>query len=110
MYNDLLVISDALIEPPTEVLPFRTITMICHDHLGMECLVHTTQEMKDLYFHFMRPRGMLDYITYILDEFEFEDGVRLDTIGIYPNTIVTKYIRIENQIWLLGQIKSLSGK
>lgn len=110
MYNDLLVISDALVEPPTEVLPFRTITMLCHDHLGMECLLHTTQDMKDLFYQWMKPKGMLDYIKYILNEREWEEGVRVDVIGLYPHSIVVQSIRIENQLSLLGQIKSLAGK
>ena len=58
----------------------------------------------------MKPRGLLDYVAYILNEFEFEEGVRIDMIGIYPHTIVAKYIRLENQLNLLGQIKSLAGK
>lgn len=108
MFNDILVISDALVEPPSEVLPFRTVTMLAHENLEMECLLHTTQEMKDIFYHWMKPRGMMDYVVYILHELEFEEGIRLDTIGIYPYTIVTKYVRLENQIELLGKIKSLS--
>ena len=115
MYNELLVIADTLVEPPSEVLPsevlpFRTVTMICHENLSMEILLHTTQEMKDLYYHWMKPRGMLDYVSYFLNELEWEDSIRVDVVGIYPNSVVTKAIRIENQLSILGEIKSLSGK
>ncbi len=110
MFNDILVLSDALVEPPTEVLPFRTITMLAHDQLEMDCLLHTTQDMKDIFYHWMKPRGMMDYITYILNELEYEDGVRIDVVGYYPHSIQVKSIRIENQLTLLGQIKSLAGK
>jgi len=110
MFNDILVISDAFVEPPSEVLPFRTITMISSYNLGLDVLLHTTQDMKDLYYHWMKPKGMMDYIKYILNEREWEDGVRIDVTGIYPNTIVVKWIRIENQLSLLGQIRSLAGK
>lgn len=110
MFNDILVIADALVEPPSEILPFRTITMLSHDNLGMEILLHTTQEMKDVYYHWMKPKGMLDYIKYIINEREWEDGIRVDVLKCYPNTIVVKWIRIENQLFILGQIKSLAGK
>lgn len=110
MFNDILVISDALVEPPSEVLPFRTLTMLCHDHLFMDVLFHTTQDMKDMYYHWMKPKGMMDYIEYILNEREYEEGVRLDILGIYPNSIVVKWIRLENQLSLLGQIRALAGK
>jgi hypothetical protein len=110
MCNDVLVISDALVEPPTEVIPFRTITMLCEMRYAMECVLHTTQDMKDSYYHWMKRRGMMDHIVYILNESEWEEGVRLDVMGIYPNSIVTKAIRIENQLLLLSQIKGLAGK
>jgi len=110
MYNDLLIIADEFIEPPSEVLPFRTITMLAHDNLGMDILLHTTQDMKDICYRWMKPRGMMDYVNYILNEWEYEEGIRLDVLGIFPYCIVTKAIRIENQLSLLGQIKSLAGK
>lgn len=62
--------------------------------------------MKDLFYHWMKPRGMMDYVVYILHELEFEDGVRLDTVGFYPHTIVTNWIRLENQLSLLGKIRA----
>lgn len=82
--------------------------MIVNYDLEMDVLLHTTQDMKDLYFHFMKRVGLFDYFSYILNELEFEEGVRLDTIGIYPYTIVTKYVRLENQLEILGKIKALS--
>jgi hypothetical protein len=106
MVNDVLIIADAFVEPPSEIMAVRTITMIAHCNLGMNILLHTTQEMKDAVYHFAKPRGLMDYVTYILGELEFEDGVRLDTIGIYPNTIVVKSIRLENQLHILGKIKA----
>jgi hypothetical protein len=110
MFNDILVIADSLVDPPSEVLPFRTVTMLCHDKMNMEVLLHTTQDMKDIFYHWMKPRGMMDYIKYIINEREWEEGVRIDVTGIYPNTIVVNWIRIENQMALLGQIRSLAGK
>lgn len=80
--------------------------MMCHDELLMDILLHTTQDMKDIFYHWMKPRGMMDYVVYILNELEFEEGVRLDTIGIYPHTILTHCIRLENQLNLLGQIRA----
>lgn len=106
MFNDILVIADTFVEPPSEVLPFRTITMMSSYNLEMDVLLHTTQDMKDLYYHWMKPKGMMDYVAYILNELEFEEGIRLDITGIYPHTIVTKFIRLENQLNLLGQIRA----
>lgn len=108
MRRDILVISDALVEPPTDILAFRTVTMISHDDLEMDVLLHTTQDMKDTYYHWMKPRGLMDYIDYILNESEWEEGIRIDVYRYYPNTILVKCICFENEIPLLGKIKSMA--
>lgn len=110
MAYSILTIADALVEPPSETLPFRTVTMISHYDLDMDILLHTTQDMKDRYYHFMKPMGLMDYIDDILTEWEYEEGVRVDVMGIYPRCVVVKWIRIENQLAVLGQIKSLACK
>jgi hypothetical protein len=110
MHCDTLVIADALVEPPSEIIPFRTITMICSENFGMDILLHTQQDMKDIYYHWMKPRGMMDYVKDILTELEWVESIRLDVINIYPNSIQIKAITVENQMIILQQIKSLSGK
>ena len=107
MINRSLIIADDLVEPPSEILPFRTVTMISHINLNLDILLHTTQEMKDMYYQWMKPKGLMDYVDYILNEQEWEDGIRIDVVGVYPNTIVVKSIRLENQVSILGRIKSL---
>lgn len=109
MINQNLIIADDLVEPPSEILPLRTVTMISHVNMELSILLHTTQEMKDLYYHWMKPRGLMDYINYIINETEFEEGIRLDTAITYPHTIVTKYIRIENQLNILGKIQAFKN-
>ncbi len=110
MNRDILFIADTLVEPPSETLPFRTVTMFSHDNLDMEILFHTTQEMKDMYYHWMKPRGLMDYVSYILNEFEWESGIRIDVVSFYPDTIVCKWIRLENQLALIGQIGAIIGR
>ena len=109
MRNDILIISDHLVEPPTDSLAFRTVTMMAHDNLNMDVLLHTTQEMKDQYYKFLQRRGLTDFIKYLLVEEENEDGIRVDVYNNYPRTIVINSIRFENQLNLFGQIKWLSG-
>jgi len=108
--RDILTISDTLVEPPNEAMVFYTITMISRSDYHMSVLLHTTQDMKDLYYHWMKPRGLMDYVCEILNEFEYEDGIRVDTLGIYPNTIVTSLLQIDNQRYILEQIKLLANK
>ena len=118
-----LIIRDELVEPPTDSLAFRTVTMIVHENLDMNVFVHTTPDMKDLYYQFMKPRGLLDYVDYIIAGTEFESGIWISSSGMVrrgermvmigtwaPVDIIVKCISFENQVGLLGRIKSLSGK
>ena len=107
MRNDILIITDSIVEPPTESLAFRFVTMISHYDLHMDVLLHTTQMMKDLYYQWMKPKGMMDHISYLLNEQENEDGIRIDVTHKYPKTIVVQYIKFENQISIVNKLNLL---
>lgn len=108
MRNDILIISDQLIEPPSEHYALRTVTMFAHFNFHMNVLLHTTQLMKDTLYHWMKPKGLLDYVDYLLVEHENEDALRVDIVNIFPHTIQVQYIRLENQINLIDKIKSIT--
>jgi hypothetical protein len=109
MKRDILIISDALVEPPTEPLIFRAITMFSHEFFEMNVLLHSTQDMKDIFYKWMKPRGLMDYVDYILHEKEWEEGIRIDVVKFYPDTIMVKALRIENERTILGRIRSMTG-
>ena len=85
-----LIIRDELAEPPTDSLAFRTVTMIVHENLKMNILLHSSPDMKDAYYHWMKPKGLLDYIDYIITGQEFEKGIWLSSSNLCKkNDIIT---------------------
>lgn len=108
MGNNILIISDSLVEPPSDILAFRNVTMISHYDLKMDILVEAEHDLRDFVYHFMKPKGLMDFVSYILEKPEKEEGTRIDVIYHNPSTIVVKSIQFENQISLLGRIKSIS--
>lgn len=104
--DNLIIISD-LTHPPTEQLAFRTVCMFAHSYYKLEVLLELENSLKDNYYYFLKPRGLMDYIEQFITPAEHEIGIRLDTEHNYPFTIITKNIRFENQLNLLGQIKNL---
>lgn len=110
MKSDILILSDALLEPPSESYAIRYVTMYSHCDLTMDVLIHTTQEMKDMYYQWMKRFGMMDYVAQFLSEWEWQDGVRIDMSNHYPDTIITRFIRLENQIVIVDQIRDFVGK
>ena len=100
-----LIVHAPLSEPPTESLPFRYVLSCSKLDCGMNILLECEAGMKDIYWEFMRKRGMFDFISDIILPFE-ERGLRLDTqVRNQQATVVTKYIRAENQIELIDSIK-----
>ena len=104
----LLLIKSELAEPPSENLPFRYVTMASKCDLGLDVLIECEQGLKDAYFRFLKPRGMLDYVDYLITPQENEDGIRLDTELNYSRTVVVNRIIIENSFIIIKQIETIS--
>ncbi len=100
-----LIVHAPLSEPPTESLSFRYVIYNARIDCKMDVLLECDEGTRDLYWAFRKPRGMFDFISDIISPFE-EKGLRLDTkIRNQQSTVVTKYIRVENQIHLIDTIK-----
>ncbi|HBY69282.1 MAG TPA: hypothetical protein DEG69_16955 [Flavobacteriaceae bacterium] len=103
-----LIISAGLSEPPSESLPFRYVTSVSKCDYKLDVLLESEQEMKDMYWGFLRKRGMLDYVQYIITPEEKENGIRVDFELNYPKTVVTQKITLENQQTILKHIAFLT--
>ena len=103
-----LIIQAGLSEPPTESLPFRYLTSVSKWDYKLDVLIESEQSMKDLYWFFLRKRGMFDYVQDIVTPEEKENGIRVDYEFNYPKTVVTQKITLENQQNILKHIALLS--
>ncbi len=72
------IIAAEVVNPPTQPLPFRDVTGVARCDLKLSVLLETEKEEKDMYWYFMKPRGMLDYIDYIITREEKESGFRMN--------------------------------
>ena len=92
-------------EPPTESLPFRYVLSCAKIDCEASVLLECEQGTEDMYWQFMRSSGMFDFISDIIEPLQ-ERGVSLDTrIRQQRATILTKYIRFENQVNIISQMK-----
>lgn len=100
---NLIVVAD-IVNPPTEVLPFRDVTGAAKVSFMMDVLLESDQELKDIYWNFMRPRGMFDYFADIITPRENESGVRIDSAQNQPRTFVAKSITVNNERQLITRL------
>jgi hypothetical protein len=104
-----LVIVAPLVEPPTEPLYFRYVTLVSDSELDMDVLLEVEQAMKDAYYRYMCRQGLMDYVQAFVTPIENEPGVRLDTQLNFPLTVRVNAIRSENVVKVIGQVKCLTG-
>ena len=101
-----LIIRDQLVNPPTWFSSFRDLTLYCHIFLKDDVVIES--ENPDPYFHWMRPRGGMDFIEDFVRP-GAEDGVHLDLEHNYPRTVVTDRIAPENVHSLIRLIRFCRG-
>lgn len=105
---DTLIISAQLVNPPSDVLAFRTLTMLSKSRFHFSNLVEVEAEMKDIYYSYMRAKGIFDYIEQLVTPEEKESGIRMEPAHNYPCTIVVDRIDWSNLNNLMGQLLNLS--
>ena len=100
-----LLVHAPLCEPPTESLPFRYVLSCAKIDCEANVLLECDQGTEGMYWQFMRSRGMFDFISDIIFPLQ-EKGVSLDIkIRKQRATILTKYVRFENQVEIVKQMK-----
>ena len=102
-YMNLIVVTELT---NNDGLYFRYISMMAKTELDYDVLIEAREEDVDKYYKLLKSKGWFDFV----DDFVLpnqEEGVRIDTELSYPMTIQVPYIKCENTLNLLGQLKSL---
>ena len=104
---NLIINAEICVEPRSESLYFRFLTMVARENLGYDVLLEADKEEVDSYYRILKSNGSFDFIDdIIIPEWRLE-GARIDTEYNYPYTIKTKFVDCENVLSLTGQLKSL---
>ena len=72
-----LIIPANLSEPPSEGLMFRYLTLISKNKLKYDNLLEAPNEMIDMYYSYLKRRGLFDYIDDIISPPHRESGIIL---------------------------------
>ena len=78
--------------------------MVAKDKLKFDCLLEVEQQMKDIYYHYLLHRGLLDFIEQLITPPESVVGLRLSEHPTYRPMIELKSIRADNCVRVLGQL------
>ena len=98
-----IIINAQLVNPPTSVSCFRTLTMVAHIFLNHDVLIETDFE-KDAYYKFLKKFGAMDYVEDIVSIGE-ETGLRFDIEPKFaPSHVIDRidHYNLNNCLKLLG--------
>lgn len=101
-----LLIRDQLTCPPTWFASYRDLTLYCATFMRLDIVIES--EDADTYYHWIKPRGGMDFIEDIIRP-GTERGVRLDVARRAPGTIITDRIAPENVHRLIASIRSMAA-
>ena len=103
--NRNLIIDAELTEPPSEVSVFRDVTLYSKVFLSMYVLLECDQDMKDLYWYWLKKRGAYDFVDAILTPGE-ELGI---SIRYRKGNVTVHRLTVETLQFTLDRIKVLSS-
>ena len=104
---NLILVSYLVSTPPSEGLFIRYLTMKAHQDLDYCNVIESPKKNWDKIYRSLTKARIWDYFyDFVEPEWNIE-GVRLDTKLNYPLTIKTNYIRCENTLSLIGELKTV---
>ena len=112
-----LIVRAPLSEPPTESLPFRYVLSCAKINCEMDILLECEEGTEDLYWKDPNDPKLRNALSEFIPKERINDllaifplkekGLRLDTeIRAQRATIITEYIRLENQMHIINSIKN----
>ena len=101
----LLLIRAELVNPPSDHLSFRDVTLYSTVQLHFDVVVETADDARDIYYTWMKKKGLLDFVKDVLT-FGEETGLRLDYRVRTYDTIKVERIVPENLATILKMIKA----
>lgn len=101
-----LIIKAELSNPPTEALAFRTLTMLARSNLSLHSIVEVEDCFKDMYYHYLKVKCLMDFVDQLITPEENEAGIRIGVVTSKNQSINIDRITFQNLFWLLGILSS----
>jgi hypothetical protein len=69
-----LIIDSNLCEPPSEIYPFRDVTLYAKTYVFEDILLRCRTGTRSLYWNWLKNNGAHDFISYLIKDTEEESG------------------------------------
>ena len=119
MNSNLIIVSQLSIEPLSDGLYFRYLTLVGKTQLQYNILLEADKKATDFYWKYLKRHGWFDFVEDFVQPEWKEEGIRIDRRSQpknplleinYPKIIRVDSIRCENTLDILGQLKGFGGR
>jgi len=80
-----LIIDSSLCEPPSEIYPFRDITLYAKTFIFEDVILKCPNGTRSMYWKWLKDHGAHDFISYLIKHSETESGFSMGPKGCNLN-------------------------
>jgi len=100
-----LIIESNLCEPPSEIYLFRDITLYAKTYIFDDILLKCKQGTRTMYWNWLKSYGAHDFISYLIRDFENEEGFCIANSKSNLNIDRISYHNFQHIISTLNSLK-----
>ncbi len=99
-----LIIDSNLCEPPSEIYPFRDVTLYAKTYIFDDILLKCRAGTRSLYWEWLKKYGAHDFISYLIKDNEIENGFLIAPTKANINVHKISY---DNLNFIISSLKCL---
>lgn len=99
-----LIIDSFLCEPPSEIYPFRDVTLYAKTYIFEDVLLKCKKGTRTMYWNWLKQYGAHDFISYIIKDTELESGFLIAT---QQGNLNIDRICYDNLNYIISSLKSI---
>jgi len=97
-----LIIDSSLCEPPSEIYPFRDVTLYAKTFIFEDVILKCPNGTRSLYWNWLKNYGAHDFISYLIKASDYEPGF---SMGPKHANILVESINANNLNFVISNLR-----
>ena len=99
-----LIIDSSLCEPPSEIYPFRDVTLYAKTFIFEDVILKCPNGTRSLYWNWLKNYGAHDFISYLIKASDYEAGF---SMGPKHANILVESINAHNLTSIISNLRKI---
>jgi hypothetical protein len=101
-----LIIDSSLCEPPSEIYPFRDVTLYAKTFIFEDVILKCPDGTRSLYWNWLKNYGAHDFISYLIKASDYESGLFM---GPKHANILVESINANNLNFIMSNLRKFKA-